>query len=104
MSESANRVAIVTGASKGAGRAIAQALAGEGMTVAMLARGKADLERAAEEIRQSGGRALPIVADVADEGAVRSAFARVRDELGGLDVLVLNAGVSKHLPVESTTL
>jgi 3-oxoacyl-[acyl-carrier protein] reductase len=98
------RLALVTGASRGAGRAIALRLAREGMAVAMLARGERELAEAAAEARAAGGRALELVADVADETQVRAAFDRARTELGGLDVVVLNAGVSVNGEVASYSL
>jgi 3-oxoacyl-[acyl-carrier protein] reductase len=92
--DKAPRLALVTGASRGAGRAIALRLAQEGMTVALLARGQAALAEAAAEARAAGGRTLELVADVRDEAQVQAAFEQARRMLGGLDLVVLNAGVS----------
>jgi NAD(P)-dependent dehydrogenase (short-subunit alcohol dehydrogenase family) len=80
--------AIVTGASRGIGLAVAHRLAQEGADVALLARGEEALEAAAAAVRVHGTRVLPVVADTTDDAAVRAAVARVADELGGVDVLV----------------
>lgn len=87
--------ALVTGASKGIGRAIALDLAREGATV-MVNYNKSEEEalRTVEEIERAGGVARPCQADVSDEKAVRRIFRSVRDELGHLDVLVNNAGIN----------
>jgi NAD(P)-dependent dehydrogenase (short-subunit alcohol dehydrogenase family) len=86
------QVAIVTGASRGIGYAIAQRYAEEGAKVAMVARTASRLDKAAAEIRNGGGVALPIAADVTDRAAVQSMARRVEAELGPVDVLVNNAG------------
>ncbi len=93
--ELAGRSAIVTGASRGIGRAIAEALGAEGARVALCARGTPALEAAAERVRRAGApEALPIAADVTEpsdcERLVEAAAAR----LGGVDVLINNAGGS----------
>lgn len=87
-------VAIVTGASTGIGRAIAEAYAGEGATVAMVARTASDIEEASRQVGEaSGARVLPIAADVSSEADVARMAATVERELGAIDVLVNNAGV-----------
>jgi NAD(P)-dependent dehydrogenase (short-subunit alcohol dehydrogenase family) len=87
------RTAVVTGASKGIGKAIARALAAEGVNVAMLARTAATLEAAAAEIsRSTHGRTLPIAVDIRDDAAVKAAIERAHRELGPLHILVNNAG------------
>lgn len=88
------KVAIVTGGSKGIGRAIAVAFAGQGATVAIAARGEADLHRTAQEIEGAGARALPVVADVSEQTQVRSLVDRTVQELGTVDILVNNAGAA----------
>ncbi len=86
------KTALVTGGSRGIGKAIARALAGEGVDVAILARGREALEAAAGEIAaQSGRRVVPVVADTGDTEAVNAAVAQVVAELGGVDILVNNA-------------
>lgn len=83
-------VAIVTGASSGIGEATAEALGREGYTVVLVARRKARLEAIAERMDAS---TLVIPADVTDENAVSTMVETVREELGGIDVLVNNAGI-----------
>jgi NAD(P)-dependent dehydrogenase (short-subunit alcohol dehydrogenase family) len=82
------RVVVVTGASGGIGRACVRAFAARGDDVALLARGEAGLEAAAEDVRRAGSRALPIPVDVADHAAVEAAAARIEAELGEIDVWV----------------
>src|SRR3954464_554570 len=89
----AGRVALVTGASSGIGEATALALAGAGAAVAIGARRRDRLEALAAKLRDDRARGLQLDLDVTDEQACRAAVARTRDELGGLDVLVNNAGV-----------
>ncbi|HEX5452039.1 MAG TPA: SDR family NAD(P)-dependent oxidoreductase, partial [Candidatus Limnocylindrales bacterium] len=69
-------IVVITGASAGIGRATARAFAGDGWDVALLARGDAGLEAAANEVRDTGRRALPIEVDVADAAAVEAAAER----------------------------
>jgi NAD(P)-dependent dehydrogenase (short-subunit alcohol dehydrogenase family) len=95
----AGRVALVTGASSGLGRATAVALAQAGADVALLARGKPDLDQTAAEVEQARGRALVLLADLADAQALDAAVARVVDALGRVDVLVNAAGTDVPAPV-----
>jgi NAD(P)-dependent dehydrogenase (short-subunit alcohol dehydrogenase family) len=83
-----SRVAVVTGASAGVGRAVAEELARRGDSVALLARGEAGLEGAADAVRRLGGKALPIGCDVSDASAVEAAAARTEEELGEIDLWV----------------
>lgn len=92
------RVAIVTGASSGIGRAIAIAFAEEGAHVVLAARSSAKLEALSTEISASGGRATPIHADVTCEDDVQRLFAGCLELHGRLDILVNNAGVTTRLP------
>jgi 2-hydroxycyclohexanecarboxyl-CoA dehydrogenase len=99
---SGRRVAIVTGAARGIGHAIAARLARAGMDVALCDIDAAAAKRAAEPLAGGGTRALGVALDVSDGAAVRDAFARVAAELGPVDVLVNNAGIDKIEPfVES---
>jgi len=91
------RVALVTGGSKGIGRAIAIALAEDGADVALAARGEEDLAAAAKEVEALGRRALPVPTDVSDPEQVGALVDRTIGELGGLDVLVNNAGAAPFL-------
>jgi NADP-dependent 3-hydroxy acid dehydrogenase YdfG len=89
----AGRVALVTGASSGIGEATAVALAAAGAAVAVGARRRDRLDALAAKLRDDGARVLQLDLDVTDERACADAVRRTREELGGLDVLVNNAGV-----------
>ena len=91
------RVALVTGAGRGIGRALALELAVGGAQVALLARSPAQLDEAAEAVRARGSTAAVLQADVADPGAVADAAARAAGELGPVDILVNNAAVVQPL-------
>jgi 3-oxoacyl-[acyl-carrier protein] reductase len=84
--------AIVTGASKGIGRAIALELAREGVAVAICSRHEDELRRAAEEVRSLGGPVFALTADVTDPEDVHAFVARSAAELGGIEFLINNAG------------
>lgn len=86
------RTALVLGGSKGLGRGIADALAGEGVAVAMLSRGKEALDKAVSEIAARGGRAIGQSADLAKWPTVESAAKAAREQLGPIDILVNNCG------------
>jgi NAD(P)-dependent dehydrogenase (short-subunit alcohol dehydrogenase family) len=87
-----DQVAIVTGASRGIGRAIAQRCAEEGAKVALVARTASKLEELAAEIRDEGGVAMAIPTDVTDHAAVAAMVRQVEEELGPTHLLVANAG------------
>lgn len=97
------RVAVVTGASSGVGRAIARAFAAEGARVGLVARNVDGLEAAAREVRALGGEALVLPLDVADAAAVDAAAARVASAWGGIDVWVNDAMVSVFARAEEIT-
>ncbi len=82
------KIAVVTGGTAGVGRATVREFAQAGYDVAVLARGQAGLDGAAADVKQAGGRCLPIVVDVSDGSAVELAADRVEDELGPIDVWV----------------
>jgi NAD(P)-dependent dehydrogenase (short-subunit alcohol dehydrogenase family) len=87
------RVALITGGSKGLGRATAQALAQAGADVALASRTRADLEEAAEEIGRTGRRVLVVPADMGDEASIAAMTQTVIDAFGQIDILVNNAGI-----------
>ncbi len=93
------RVAVVTGAGQGIGRGIAVRLAEAGATVVVADLDAAQAAAAADDIRGSGGAAHGVGVDVADEQSVASLFRVATDDLGGLDVLVNNAGIFPTWPV-----
>ncbi|MDT5402697.1 MAG: hypothetical protein QOK33_5928 [Mycobacterium sp.] len=103
MPEMTNRVAVVTGAASGIGLATAQALAREGADVAILSRPQDDLAGAAELVKAHGGGVLAIGADVGDSAAVGAAFDRIEAELGPIDAVHNNAGISAVSPLVDTT-
>jgi NAD(P)-dependent dehydrogenase (short-subunit alcohol dehydrogenase family) len=87
------RVVMVTGASRGIGRAMARAFAGEGAGVALVSSRAEGVRRVADEITAAGGRALPLEGDVSNEADVRRFVAQAERSLGPIDVLVNNAGI-----------
>jgi 3-oxoacyl-[acyl-carrier protein] reductase len=96
MTAETHKVAIVTGASRGIGAAVAERLAGDGFTVVINYSGDAkSAEALARKIEGKGGRALTAKADVSDPNAVRGMFDAAEAAFGGVDVLVNNAGIMK---------
>ncbi len=91
-----DKVAIVTGGSRGIGRAIALGLAAEGCNVAICARGEEKLRETEAEIKAKGVKALAMPLDVTDGAAIEAFVARTASELGGIDILVNNAGGSQQ--------
>lgn len=96
-----DKVALVCGASQGLGLAIAQALAAEGVAVALLARNAAKLAAEADAIRQSGGRALAVPANLSDWDSIAKALESVRREFGDPDILINNSGPPPPVDVTS---
>ena len=96
MTNESNRVAIVTGASRGIGAAVAERLAADGLTVVINYSGDVEsAEALAKKIEARGGRALTAKADVSDANAVRGMFDAAEAAFGGVDVLVNNAGIMR---------
>ena len=104
MSKLTDKVAIVTGASKGIGASIAKHLAAEGAAVVVnYASGKADAERVVAEITSNGGKAVAVQASVARQGDIDRLFAETKKAFGRLDILVNNAGIYEFGPIEQVT-
>lgn len=97
------RTAIVTGASKGIGRAIAGLFAEEGANVVLTARGKDLLDKAVAEIRESGGSALGVVADSSDPQAPKRVFEQAITTFGQVDIMVNNAGSGDMVAIEEAS-
>jgi len=96
-----DKVAVVTGAGTGIGRAVALALLGEGYRVALAGRRRDKLEQAVAEAGAAGARALAVPTDVGDPQAVRALFARTQEAFGRLDLLFNNAGLgAPAVPLE----
>ncbi|MBC7187758.1 MAG: SDR family NAD(P)-dependent oxidoreductase [Calditrichaeota bacterium] len=98
------RIAWVTGAGRGIGRAVAEALAQRGLRVVLSARSKAQIEEVAASINDAGGKALAIPADVTKQEELTALVAKVRAAWGAIDILVNNAGVWRFTEVTKTTL
>ena len=90
-----NRVAFVTGASRGIGKACALALADGGARVALAARHKEKLEEVAAQIRSRSGEAYVVELDLASDDSIKNAFAVTVKEFGRIDILVNNAGITR---------
>jgi 3-oxoacyl-[acyl-carrier protein] reductase len=100
----AGKVAVVTGASKGIGAAIAKQLAGEGAAVVVnYSSSKEAAERVVADIVRKGGKAVAVQADVAKQTDIRRLFSAARETFGRLDVLVNNAGIYEFAPLEAIT-
>jgi 3-oxoacyl-[acyl-carrier protein] reductase len=100
----AGKVAIVTGASKGIGAAIAKKLADEGAAVIVnYASSKAGAERVVAEIVGNGGKAVAVQADVSEKADIDRLFAETKAAFGRLDILVNNAGIYEFAPLENVT-
>lgn len=95
MNQLENQIAVVTGAGRGIGRAIAMKFAGEGADVACISRTQENSEKVAGEIRALGRKAWAYALDVADAAAVHAAAEKILTECGRVDILVNNAGVTR---------
>lgn len=94
------KVAVITGASSGIGKATAEALAAEGAAVVVAARREDRLNDLVGRIEGDGGRVLPVACDVTDEEQAHALIQRAKDELGSVDILVNNAGVMQLSKIE----
>ncbi len=92
--EKARKVALVTGAGSGIGKAVALALGREGYAMVLAGRRREPLETVAQELRTGGAEAIAVQADVTDAASVRALFAKAKEAFGRLDVLFNNAGIS----------
>ncbi len=99
-----DRIAVITGASKGIGRALALGFAREGAHVVLAARTAADLEAVADEVRALEREALSVPTDVTDETQVKALIAAALNRFGRIDVLVNNAGAGAFRPIYGTPL
>lgn len=100
--ELSGKTAIVTGGTRGIGRAIAESLVRAGVNVSISARNQIEIDRAVAGLNAVGsGRAAGFVCDVRDDAQVKIYFAETVEQFGGLDILVNNAGIGMFAPVES---
>lgn len=100
----AGQTALVTGGSKGIGRAICLALAKEGANVIIAARHESEIQETMDKLKKMGGKALAIQADVRSEEEVKHLISKTIDKCGRLDILINNAGVAHKKRLEETTL
>jgi 2-hydroxycyclohexanecarboxyl-CoA dehydrogenase len=98
-----SRVAVVTGGASGIGLGVAHGFVADGHRVALVDSNAEAAEVAAEELRGGGATAIAVAADVADRAAVAAAFARIRSELGPVEILVTSAGIESFTPVLDIT-
>jgi 3-oxoacyl-[acyl-carrier protein] reductase len=98
------QTALVTGGSRGIGRAICLALAGEGANVVIAARDESKIRETIDKLKEIGGKALGVQADVRNEEDVKNLISRIIEKFGKLNILVNNAGVAHRKRLEETTL
>ena len=99
----AGKIAIVTGASRGIGRAISVSLAREAATVVLAARSISDLQRTAQQVVQAGGVAEIVVTELTEEESIKNLVRATSERFGRLDILVNNAGVTHSARLEETS-
>ena len=105
MSELAGKVALVTGGGRNIGRAICLALAKGGAAVAVNVRSSGDeAESVVREIAAAGGKAIPLLGDVANEADVTRMVKEIADAFGGIDILINNAAIRHEAPLEKISL
>ena len=93
-----NKIALVTGGSRGIGKQIVKTYAAQGATVIIASRNINDCQKVAEEVIQAGGNAMAISCDMANLEDIANMYKQIEDEFGKLDILVNNAGVSITKP------
>jgi len=104
MAKLTNQVAVVTGASKGIGAAIAKALAAEGASVVVnYSSSKEGADKVVQEIAAKGGKAIAVQGDVSKQADITRLFAETKKAYGKLNILVNNAGIYEFAPLEGTT-
>ena len=104
MGKLTDKVAVVTGASKGIGAGIAKAFAAEGASVVVnYATSRRDADTVVADITATGGKAFAIQADVSKSEDVKRLFADTRDAFGRIDILVNNAGIYRFSPIETVS-
>lgn len=96
------KIAIITGASYGMGRTMAELFAGEGAALTLVARGKEKLDAVVEDIRAKGGRAIGVAADVRSPEDTQRVFEATLKEYGTLDILINNAGIGEQKLIDET--
>jgi 3-oxoacyl-[acyl-carrier protein] reductase len=94
MNDLKNKNALITGAGKGIGKAVAIALAKEGVNVILLARTQSDLDEVAQDVKAHGVKALTVIADVGDINSVNTAIEKALTEFKMIDILINNAGIA----------
>lgn len=98
------KTAVITGGSRGLGKAMALALAAEGVRIALVARDEAAMTEVAREIQAAGGEAACFKTDVTDEASIASLEKEVLLQFGGVDILINNAGINIRKPIHEFTL
>jgi NAD(P)-dependent dehydrogenase (short-subunit alcohol dehydrogenase family) len=97
------KVAVVTGAGRGIGKALALGLAEAGADVAIIARTSSDLEEVSEQIKSIGRRAFPVCADITDRKQVNQAITNIYNQAGSINILINNAGMNIRTPAIEVT-
>jgi NAD(P)-dependent dehydrogenase (short-subunit alcohol dehydrogenase family) len=97
-----DKVAVVTGGSRGIGKAIGVALGVQGATVVLAARSREKLDEAAQQVRRAGGHAEPVAVELTDEESIKNLVRATQARFGRLDILVNNAGITHSAKLEQT--